>query len=219
MMRTNLGEKLTKAMNNAPAAQQPPKLVDSDGKSHINVDNYGKTDLGRKLSHFAKSYFKHPIYGPFHSLQGFLEWIRTTQRPDALRRVHGRVAKEMGKDYPAKQRIANFRQEITMAAWYKITQNDKLLAAVMQSSLPFKSYYLYGPQKIEIGADDDRWFVESLERIRHHLKVHGPSVPFDYENDIPEDEGCSSPSVTADADSSTQSNTGANDDSEIRTAA
>lgn len=45
-------------------AIKPPKYTpDNDGITHINLYSKSRTVLGRQLSNFAHSPFKHPKYG------------------------------------------------------------------------------------------------------------------------------------------------------------
>ncbi len=167
------------------------KLTPNDGITHINIDSNGNTKLGQMLSMYARTYFVHPIYGPFLSMQGFFEWFRINEdeRPDSLRKVHGHLAKKQAKDFTPRRNIPNFREEIVMATYYKIIQNKDLLKALQESVLPFKQYYRHGPMGIEIHTDDDSWFIDGVTAIRNHVKLFDTDIEYVYNGEpiVPED--------------------------------
>ena len=154
-----------------------------DGVEHINVDSVrGKTPLGKLLANFSRTPFTHPEYGPFASIEGFWYWIRMEQPDDALRSLHGGKARKYGKSLNNFIFINNFKEEIIKAILYKVLQNDNIFDLMVESTLPFKYYYLHGPHNIEITPDFAGWMCDGLEQIRTYIKEQGkkPTESFVY---------------------------------------
>lgn len=148
-------------------------LVENDGIDHINISFKGKVELGRMLSHFYESPFMHPIYGQFKSMEGFWQYIRASpakpEARDALRDLSGMAAKECGRNLENVY-INNFVEIINYANYQKIIQNPKIAEAMTQSVLPFKIYYLHGPEDILIHQVRYKWIIDGLEEIRTMIR-------------------------------------------------
>lgn len=151
-----------------------------DGIDHINVDKRATTRLGVLLANFSNSPFTHPIYGPFKSIEGFWHWIKSENRDDYIRGLFGYEAKQCGRKYYKTRIIENFKEEIITAIYYKVIQNDELFNLLLESNLPFKQYYLYGPKKIPISTDSAHWQCEGIDIIRKHIQEYGKAKPFKY---------------------------------------
>jgi len=146
--------------------------VENDGVTHINIDDASRTELGQLLGTLAETPFTHPIYGPFRTLEGFWRWVcaENRQQHDQLRSISGLSAHQYGKQKTKQVKIANFRREIILASYYKITQNPNLEYLLVSSSLPFKSYYLHGPNRILVHSTHCNWLIEGLTHIREYLQ-------------------------------------------------
>lgn len=146
--------------------------VINDGVTHINIDDSGKTRLGQLLNVMADVPFTHPIYGPFRTVEGFWRWLcaENRQEHDQLRSLAGLPAHQYGKTKTVQLKISNFKQEIVMACYYKVTQNPELEKLLMESNLPFKYYYLYGPKKILVNSTHCNWLLQGLRHIREYLQ-------------------------------------------------
>lgn len=155
--------------------------VEDDGSTHINIYSQGKTKLGRKLSHFAKTPFRHPFFGPFESMEGFWYYMRGVkivdgkeQRDDQLRYLCGFEAKQYGRQLKAKW-YDDFWEDILAANYQKIIQNEEIRDMMINSTLPFKHYYVFGPHKVVINARDHEKLTEGMEEIRRALVEDRPS--------------------------------------------
>lgn len=142
-----------------------PPVVTGDSVTHINIWYRADTELGRLLSHFSYSPFVHPYYGPFNSMEGFWFYIRSIERDDKLRNLYGAKAKEYGRTLTC-QWCPNFREIINIANFYKIEQNEHLKKLVLASTLPFKSYYLFGEGQVLIHPKEHEWLVQGFEENR-----------------------------------------------------
>lgn len=158
-------------------------IAERDGVDHINVDNnHGKTELGRMLANFPRTPFTHPEYGPFASIEGFWHWIRAKEPSDDIRGLHGNRARAFGRKQNNGVYVDNFKEEIIKAIYYKVIQNNNIFELLVQSTLPFKYYYIFGPHNLEISPDYANWLCDGIEQVREHVKKHGKStnIVFDY---------------------------------------
>ena len=112
-----------------------------DGIDHINVYSRGKTALGRQLSNFASTPFKHPTDGDFLTVEGWWYWTMTGF--DALRELEGWECKQLGlkanliRTHPTEEELI-----VTYRA--KLDCNPDLKIALEQNRLPLEHYYVYG---------------------------------------------------------------------------
>lgn len=141
----------------------------NDGVDHINIYSNGKTELGRILSHFAHTPFVHPYFGPFYSMEGFWYWARSGQTEDRLRYLSGFRAKQVGKALGHK-RYQDFKSDILAANYQKIIQHEKICEMVIDSTLPFDHYYVFGPNNIHITPQSSDWLLKGFEDIRLALQ-------------------------------------------------
>lgn len=140
-----------------------------DGIDHINVYSKGKTQLGRLLSNFANTPFKHPVYGEFESVEGFWYWLKTGKQWDCLRFLSGWDAKEIGSDLKAVY-IDNFDDIVKTAIFCKITQNKEIQKLLIANSLPLEHYYYReanGKFRIH-NCPQHRWQLDTILHIRVH---------------------------------------------------
>lgn len=150
-----------------------------DGVTHINVFSKGRTELGRLLSNFAHTPFKHPEYGFFSSVEAFWYWLSLGKTDDKLRTLHGFQAKKEGKllqdAYLAKHmkfpQIENFQSEIKKAVLCKIEQNDRLKNLLKNSTLPLTHYYVWGDEKSYRITYPEKysWIHEYISDVRDYL--------------------------------------------------
>jgi hypothetical protein len=153
-------------------AIKPPKYTpDKDGIDHINLYSKSRTVLGRQLSNFAHSPFKHPEYGEFASVEAFYYWLSTGKSHDHLRSLYGIHAKTAGQELE-KVICTNFENEIVQAIRLKIKQNPMLAQVLAESTLPLAHYYWFGIisncKVCELPEHD--YMVEALEQLRTELK-------------------------------------------------
>ena len=141
-----------------------------DGITHINIYSKGQTDLGRLLSNFAFTPFKHPHHGKFNSIEGFWFWLgsKPSFQRESLRILSGAPAKSLGQRLErVKFEEDCFRSEIREAIACKTYQHHKIYKALKESNLPFTHYYVYGNKKVSAGFE---WLIDMWEERREILK-------------------------------------------------
>lgn len=154
-----------KASKPLPHTERPREKTFIDGQDHINIWAQGDTELGRLLAHFTFSPFVHPYFGPFNSMEGFWHYIKTEEKDDALRRLHGLEAKKYGKRL-TEIRVDNFPEIIKVGNYHKIDQNPRLRELFVASTLPFESYYRHGPGGVVIRPESGEWLAEQFDQLR-----------------------------------------------------
>jgi hypothetical protein len=164
-------------MKNAPekrtAALLMPKekpLPEFDGKKHINIAVDAATELGRMLTHFASTQFIHPLYGPFKTMEGFWHFIKCEEQDDLFRTLSASRAKSHAKTKKTVFR-ENFIDIIHEANFYKIEQTPGLKELMVESSLPFTYYYIFGPEKVQVFPKQAEWLCAGFEEIRRLMKA------------------------------------------------
>jgi hypothetical protein len=167
----------TSANNRLPALLIPRTAFDpeKDGQTHINVSTNGKTELGRKLAHFAVTKFVHPIYGPFKSMEGFWHFIKCEDMDDNFRVLTASRAKAYAKTKKMVWR-EHFVDVINEANFHKIVQNEDIKQAMIESDLPFAYYYMFGPEQLQIFPQQATWLCAGFNQIRELLK-NGEIMP------------------------------------------
>lgn len=148
-----------------PVEPLEAKLEDVDGSDHINIASTGATELGRLLTHFAYTPFIHPIYGPFKTMEGFWHYIKSEERDDAFRAMTGGKAKAYAKGKKTVKR-PNFIAIIKEANFHKIEQTEGLKELLVASTLPFKYYYFFGDEKVQIVPTHAAWLCQIFEELR-----------------------------------------------------
>lgn len=135
-----------------------------DGVKHINVYSKGKTKLGKFLSNFHKTVFKHPEDGQFASVEAYWYWLST--KDDTLRGLYGYHAKARGRELGGKDWIDTdeFKRKIKMAIRHKLHADIEMRAEFKASTLPFMHYYVYGGKVIE--PKEGKWILEFLTQLR-----------------------------------------------------
>lgn len=168
-----MGKKKTKRVIYDPA---------NDGVDHINIlSRKGKTQLGRRLSHFAHSPFTHPFYGAFQSMEGFWQYASTGFQHEFLRDEIGLDAKRRGRELKDQETeeddnwYVEFTEDVLAGNYLKIIQDPSLAQMMIESELPFTHYYLFidpnpaKPPQIRIPRESD-WLCKGFEKIREALK-------------------------------------------------
>ncbi len=138
-----------------------------DGITHINIYSKSQSDLGRLLSNFAFTPFKHPRHGKFNSIEGYWFWLQSKPsfQRESLRILTGAPAKSLGQKLLAeyKQGDPEFRSDIAEAISCKTYQHYKIYKALKETALPFTHYYVYGNRKVDAGFT---WLVDLWEERR-----------------------------------------------------
>lgn len=138
---------------------------------HINIYSTSASKLGRLLSNFAHTPFKHPVFGEFQSVEGFWYYVKTGFKHEQLRSLHGIQAKRVGKEFPEVWTAA-FEDFIRQAISCKIYQNEEITNMVIDSTLPFTHYFYFGEKENPkiYPLPEHEWQVRHVELLRSHLK-------------------------------------------------
>lgn len=164
----------------------PPNPT-GDSITHINVNIRSETELGRMLSHFYYSPFEHPMYGKFSCIEAFWQWIKSKERPEAIRTMSAANAKKEGHHLD-KRKVPMFYEVIADANYLRIVQNVEIYEALVQSELPFDTYYR-NPAGMPTRPQDCVKMIKQFEQCREWLKtgVERPALDYDFilHNDAP----------------------------------
>jgi hypothetical protein len=144
--------------------------IGEDGKDHINIWEHGATELGKCLSHDVAIGFVHPVLGKFNSVVGFFNYIRSEEKDDRLRHLSSKVANLHFKSLTPVN-VKNFKALVMDANWLKVQQNPALKKALMESELPFDSWYTYKRRDgVRQRPAIAFWIVPGFNEIRAALK-------------------------------------------------
>lgn len=134
----------------------------NDGQNHINIYSKGYTELGRFLSNFSLCQIITED-GPFKSIEGYWYWLGT--RNDTLRKLYGFKTKQVGKTLPTINILEDevFKTKIRNACWIKIHFSQHYYNLFIQSTLPFKHYYVFNNHIKDAGY---KWLIEMWEYFR-----------------------------------------------------
>jgi hypothetical protein len=157
----------------------PKGKVELDGVTHINIDKKGHTELGQMLTHMARSQFDHPEFGPFQSVEGFIGFIRSGAKDDQFHYVHGMNARYRAKNQDSDF-IRGFREIVMEANYLKIVQNESLLKAFRDSTLPFDHYYCLANNGRPVQPRNAQWIIPGFEELRRLIKAGEPYPKVDY---------------------------------------
>ncbi|WKV20404.1 hypothetical protein 16Q_011c [Pseudomonas phage 16Q] len=143
-----------------------------DGVDHINVYSKGKTELGRLLTNFADTPFRHPVYGVFRTVEGLWYWLKTGMQHENLRDVLGWEAKMLGKSWDSVE-IEDFDTKIKTAIRAKLIQHPHILRMLIDNELPLAHYYVMQGRIKQAGYE---WINEYYMEVRNAclLKQYRP---------------------------------------------
>lgn len=152
-----------------------------DGIDHINIYSKGATELGRKLSNFARIGVTLPE-GGFASIEAYWYYLgihpkaivdigKLVDRED-MKHLFGWKAKNVGKQLKEAQAHSplpeeKFRKKIRYACYQKIEQHPDLKKELIASTLPFAHYYVFNGIIKDAGFD---WLVEFWEAARKYYR-------------------------------------------------
>jgi len=159
----------------------PATLEGQDGVDHINIHNDAATELGRFLDMNAKSPFNHPELGMFQSVGGVWHYIQTQPLVEEYRiltgaKLRAKVAKIKEAAYsdpnaPRHTLVKGFRIIVADAMWHKVTQSEKAVKMMAESTLPFEHYFVQGDMKIRQYPSEGYWIIAAYEEIRRVIKA------------------------------------------------
>lgn len=173
-------------------------LVLDDGRTHINIDAFARTELGRMLVHQFPARFEHPEFGRFRSVEGFWGYVRDRDRDDRWRYVSGMAAKRETRNQ-GEVWLTDFHQIIMEANFFKIEQNAHIRELLIATDLPFDHYYIFRKKDaapnnpgFPVRPQIAPWLTRGMDSIRTMLKEgRRPDKP-DYSdvfNILPKPEG------------------------------
>lgn len=157
----------------------------NDGLDHINVFSRGKTPLGKKLTNFHRSYFEHPKYGKFASVEAFWYFRLLLEHgihSEEIKMTFGFSAKELGRKLlPVKDDDSDcsfsveFKEDICEAVRCKLRQNKDILKELTYSTLPLVHYYFYGKDETNVKivtVPQYDWIIDEISRVRKVMREH-----------------------------------------------
>jgi len=141
-----------------------------DGKieiDHINIYSKSEHELGRMLSNFYRCDVP-TRHGTFKSVEGYWYWLKTND--NKLRTMSGYEAKSYGSSLVPtyKYNEKDFKSDIIYAIFMKIKGNEKIERKLVNSTLPFKHYYVYDKKIIDL--PEYQWIVDAITFFRNELK-------------------------------------------------
>lgn len=176
MYQNNFQESLMELKGKLPSAAirlgdplPNPATVGEDGVDIINIWENGDTELGRALSHSVKLSFTHDQYGRFCNMESFWQYIRSVERDDRVRVLHGYKLKAFAKKLTFK-RVPDFHAVIMDANWQKVQQYPQLLEELRDSTLPFDCFYYYNKSDVRIRPAFADWIIYGYSEIRKALQ-------------------------------------------------
>jgi len=141
-----------------------------DGIDHINIWEYGATEIGKVLAHNTTLPFHHHIFGNFNCMEAFWHYISSVEHDDRIRTMRGRSLYEFSKKL-TKLQVPNFCAIIIDANWQKIKRYPEIQEALIESTLPFDCYYTQRKAAgIRIRTPYASWLIDGFEEIRRALK-------------------------------------------------
>lgn len=133
-----------------------------DGVTHINVHEFGKTQIGRDLSNSAFSAITHPQLGEFSSVEGALFYYLTEQKNEIFRNLIFQAPQKLAKNYIDLENI-NFKNHVVFIQeliLLKLIRNSPLKQQLIYNELPLTTYK---PKNAPI------WFKNT--NLKEHISI------------------------------------------------
>jgi hypothetical protein len=146
----------------------PVSSWDEDGKDHINIYEYGNTDIGRALCSGSDLGFKHSVFGYFRSMKAFWCYIHSVERDDRVRKMSKSSLVTFSKSFK-RAKVVNFRAIIMDSTWQRICKYPVIKEAICNSKLPFDCYYILPKSGVRVRYSYTIWFNAGMEEIRKAL--------------------------------------------------
>lgn len=180
---TQLSEKLGQILDQVKKSNEPRKSARSyrdprpsplnwieDGVDHINIWEYGKTDLGRALARCTNLPFEHNLFGRFNTLEAFWYYIGSEEHDDRIRSMTGKNLHDFSRRL-TRIHVPNFCAIIVDTCWQRVMQYPELIEAFKTIDLPFDSYYR---SKKNVGFPIrplySAWFCAGMEEVRRAVR-------------------------------------------------
>lgn len=149
--------------------RQLPKPAE-DGTQHINIWTKGMTSLGRRLSNLSRHGFLHEDHGWFECLEGYWYWLATGCKHEQFKTMNGFEAKQVGSKMPRVE-MADFQERFKEGMRLRIEQNDLIRLDLLNSSLPFEHYYVYGADVVRDMKQRHQWQLDFYNDYRQQLQA------------------------------------------------
>lgn len=158
---------LQKAFNGSPGSNS---LEGTDGIDHINISSIANTDLGKFLDINAKSPFEHRELANFLSVGGLWYYVKGAEPDERFRYTWGDRCRMMGRNIESRN-VIGFKTIIADATWMKIVASERAVDELIESTLPFKNYYYFGPLNLRKTTPEASWYTAAISEIRRTLKM------------------------------------------------
>jgi len=155
-----------------------------DSHEHINVHyNDAVTALGRQLSTYYVQAFKHPYFGPFRCVEGFMRYVRTGCRDDAFRGLTGSQAKSYFYQQIKAKKLITYEIEdeekvLMLAMHARLIQHPVTAELFVNSTLPFENYFLWAEDKkvpreerVPARPEESAMVIHSLTTLREYMQA------------------------------------------------
>lgn len=145
------------------------RLDQQDGLTHINIDRLAHTQLGVMLTHTHRAPFKHPQFGEFLSVEGYIGFIRSGGRNALHRDTFGMNARHLSQNQEMIF-VQGFREFVMEANYLKIMQSPELKELFVQSELPFDHYYVVEKEDRIDRPHNATWLIAGFENLRKTMQ-------------------------------------------------
>lgn len=148
-----------------------PYLPENDGIDHVRLDRHSNSNLGRQLAIDNARTFYLPDLGSFTSVSSVIQYMKLETKDDKLRTLTGnplfsyvKEEIEKGNNRYSNKQIPD--REYKRVALYSVLSRPELLEMLVNSKLPFVSYYI-SDGKIKV---KDIQYTRVLMELRKHMQ-------------------------------------------------
>lgn len=168
-----IAEQLTQAgVAKSTTLPRHPGIWKEDGVDHINVSQGAKTVIGKWLNGRNGIAFHHPVLGQFSTIENLMFFVKAQSPDDRIRTEYDfNVIRRMLSEGGGVRRNMPFADAIHIEAIYlRILMNESLIKKVVNSNLPFDSYFVSRDTGLRQRFEPARYLVPGYEEIRKALK-------------------------------------------------
>jgi O-acetyl-ADP-ribose deacetylase (regulator of RNase III) len=146
----------------------------NDGVEHINIWTKSSTSLGRRLSNLSKHGFLHEDHGWFECLEGYWYWLATGCKHEQFKQMNGFEAKQIGSKMERVD-LPDFQERFKEGMRLRLEQNEILRSELLNSSLPFEHYYVYGNDAVRDMKARHQWQLDFYVEYRNKMQEESES--------------------------------------------
>jgi hypothetical protein len=168
-----IAEQLTQAgVAKSTTLPRHPGIWKEDGVDHINVSQGAKTVIGKWLNGRNGIAFHHPVLGQFSTIENLMFFVKAQSPDDRIRTEYDfNVIRRMLSEGGGVRRNMPYADAIHIEAIYlRILMNESLIKKVVNSDLPFDSYFVSRDTGLRQRFEPARYLVPGYEEIRKALK-------------------------------------------------